>query len=207
MTSRFAGFSVQSMTEHVWVVGSANSIVGGRTAWVRNPSRCLPADAAYEIEGALAATDEHAVIGAAVQDTLRAAWQLTEPSVDVLCERTPRVSCIEPVQVQVLDAAGPDAERRLGITTANGAPPIQEDCRPLRRAVSALRAEGWTGAILLPGTDPELRSIVIPRAYAHSGQLMISLTGRASIPRPVVEYTLGVNRAFPRGCWQDVTTG
>jgi hypothetical protein len=65
-----------------------------------------------------------------------------------------------------------------------------------------LRAEGWHGAIALPGPARHLVSIVIPRSFAHSGKLMIPLTDRAPIPRAVVEYALGLNYAFPRGCWR-----
>jgi hypothetical protein len=169
---------------------------------MRHPSRCLSRDAIYEVEGSVARSDEAAITAAAAQDTLRAARQLSgEPDVELLVERTPRVSAIEPVNVDVLEAVGPRAEEQLDLRADEDASLLEEDCRPLRRAVSALRADGWTGAILLPGPTHDTRSVVIPRSFVNAGKLMIPRTGRLRMPRAVAEYALGLNRAFPRGCW------
>jgi hypothetical protein len=196
------GYQVRAIEERVWVVGYAKPIVGRTTAWTRHPSRCLSRDAIYEVEGSVGCSDEAAITASAAQDTLRAAWQLSgEPDIDLLAERTPRVSRIEPVNVPVLEAVGPLAEEQLGVSTDENTTPLEEDCRPFRRAVSALRADGWKGAILLPGPTHQVRSVIIPRSFVHAGRLMIPHTDRLRVPRAVVEYALGLNRAFPRSCW------
>ena len=201
--SEFAGFPVRMIEKRVWVAGQANSIVGQKAAWVRDPSRCLSRDAVYEVEGAVAISDEASITASAVQDTLRAASQLSgDPNIELLSERRPLIRCIEPVRVPVLEAVGTQAERELGVRSDEAAVPAHEDCRPLRRAVSALRTEGWDGAILLPGPARGVSSIVIPRSFAYEGQLMISFAERIPVPRAVVEYAFGLNWAFPESCWR-----
>jgi hypothetical protein len=205
--SEFAGFPVRAIEEPVWVVGYSEPIIGKTTAWMRYPSRCLSRDAIYEVEGAIAPSDEAAITASAVQDTLRAAAQLSDDQdIELLAERTPRVSCIEPVDVPVLEVLGPSAEQQLDVRSDATVAPIHEDCRPFRRAITVLRAEGWDGAVLLPGLVDQVHSIVIPRQFAHEGRLRIRDTHRLPTPRPVIEYALGLNHSFPTGCWTSPTT-
>jgi hypothetical protein len=181
-------------------VGAPNGVATPATSTVASPSRCLLPGDSYEIEGAVdVRSDERAATAAAVQDTVRAAWQLTPPiDPELLAERTPAIKCIEAVDVPVLNVAGARAEQALGIKVNYGVAPLVEDVGTLRRAVRAIRDDGWTGAILLPGYAPGLLSIVIPRAFAHGGRLRVSRYAMdVPVPAAVVDYALGRLKTLP----------
>jgi hypothetical protein len=198
-SSSFAGFPTGEIDLPVWVVGPPNSAVSADTAMVRNSSRCLPAGEEYEVEGAMACRDDRASAVAAVQLATRLTAQLALPlDPSLLCEFTPRVTKLSPKKVPILYAVGEPAQRQLGLEVADDVPPVEEDVSPVHRAVKALRAEGWEGAIALPSCLSDVCSIVIPRRFAHNGHLLVEHSGRApGMPQSLVEFTIGLRRHFP----------
>ena len=193
MTEYFAGFPYRKLTGPVWKVGAPNSRAIGHKAVNAVSTRCLEEGATYEVE-ATVGPEGPAVQAAAASDTLLAYKQLAPPvQVELLLERSVRVSRIDPVEVPVLDATGPE-RKWLGLKPHRGAP-IHEDVEPLRRAVRHLRSARGKGAILLPGIIEGVSTVIVPRRFL-TGQLRIEETGKRGIPRDVVAYALGV-RLFP----------
>jgi hypothetical protein len=199
----FAELETSIVNGSVWKAGGPNSVLQSQAFRVRVSSLCLTDGDPYEIEGAMSSADETAAALALVQDVARVSSQLkiSPPvSADLLAEYQPaRVTRLGVDYVPVLLVDEESAEDRFGLRRDFNDPTLLEGMYPWRRLVRALRAEGWRGAIRLPGPRPDVSYVVIPRRFAGDGSLRIEWTGQLGKPTPrtLVEYAIGERREFP----------
>jgi hypothetical protein len=185
-------YRIGPLTERFWRAGGPNSVVTAWFARVRVPSFCLAEGDEYEVEGALAASHGQARALAVVQDLERVKKQYGPPVNQLLYERRqPKLTCLEPQGVEALWADEADLGGRRPIS-------LGEAAEARRRLIRGIRADGWTGAIVLPGFSPETKMVLAPRRYLR-GALKVHWRGplAGAVPPALVDFSLGSRPDFP----------
>lgn len=202
MLKEFCGFSVEEADQPIWRAGGPNSSATATSANVAVTSLALTPGETYEVEGAIGYSPGRARALAVVQDLARVSRQLTPPIFpEVLYERMPPpVRCLRLLRVPVLQATDEEAVERLGLYRDEASSHLIDQTESFRRAVRGLRADGWTGAVALPGFAPGMQTVVIPRHYLAKQQVRVDEWNdglRYPIPIPLIDFCLGLTPDFP----------